>query len=334
MPSDKIDEPARHTVTPSASIPCDSDPLLVRIDGDTSGEGADTLLGVSIAVACGLGRSVRLIARPSLAEEGRAPIGPVDWDLARRAEEAHLAALVAAHADTPCPLDFIVLDRFGRDEIEADEPVVAMARDAHASPWHADGELGRFLADSPGSVLLVPMHSGEHDAVRIERIMISLDGSARAECALPNAVAIARRHGAELALVHVSPEPPLTAGGALDDALAARHLRAADAYLAALRVRHMDTDVTLRTRLLDAGDARRRLVDVADAERADLIVVAARGASGHLDVPSGSGASYVLQHASAPLLMVGSGMFSRAEGRDAGRTGSGTRPPALLNGRR
>lgn len=317
-------------------------PVLVHVASEETrrraAEGvADPLaatIAVAVAVAWALDRGVRLVEQLTPPRGGEAPVDPVEWDLHRRAVEARLAALVARHAEPRCPLDFRVLDRFPPDDIDAADTVLGLHRGAGTPPWHADESTRQILATRPGSILVVPERPRAPGPVRFARVVTPLDGSARAESALPTAISIARRHGAELVLLHVAAAPSLLDSGppdaeaqALADALRAHNRRIANDYLGELHSRYAEAGVTLRTRLLDAIDVRRRLVEAARAEGADLMVLASHGTSGHGDVPAGAVADYLIEHAPLPVLMVGCGATSderplfetaRPSGRPAG----------------
>lgn len=271
----------------------------------------EALIPQAMAVACSLGRSVCLIETLIGTSPSTEPIDPVDWELRRCAARTRLDALVKRFRSNTCELDFRVLDNFSVEGVDESRTLLGVSRRNNGLPWHIDELTRRFLLAGGEAILVVPDRIPDSLPVQFGRVMVPLDGSPRAECALPGALAIARHHDAELLLVYASPELPVIPQGppdkeavALAETLKVRNTRMAGAYLAEVRARCAHAQVALRTVLLDAGDVRRLLVDAVSSESVDLLVIAARGAGGHQDVMSGSVASFLIEHADVPVFMV------------------------------
>jgi len=144
-------------------------------------------------------------------------------------------------------------------------------------------------------------------------ILVPLDGSDLAEQALPLAVSIAERAGAELTLLQVVPLPkdPLALEGtwlSVDEQLellqgnareylkdVARRLQAAASGEPRGLTPKRDTSV---------GEAAVSIVDYAGAIRADLIIMATHGRSGLSRWALGSVTDRVLQLGHAPMIIV------------------------------
>jgi nucleotide-binding universal stress UspA family protein len=146
--------------------------------------------------------------------------------------------------------------------------------------------------------------------VRYARILVPLDGSPRAESALPVAVEIARAHDALLILAHVVPRPELVCATPpapedleLERRVIERNERVALEYLDRLRTGLAASGLTVRPLLLHDG-VRTRLVRAAEQERADLVVMSAHGRNGRTDAPCGSVAAHLVDHLKAPLLLL------------------------------
>ena len=83
-----------------------------------------------------------------------------------------------------------------------------------------------------------------------------------------------------------------------------RNERVAQDYLDRLRA-HIDSkDVTVRILLLRGGDVRHTLMRAVMDQKADLVVMASHGQSGHMDVAAGSVATHLISHTPVPLLLV------------------------------
>ena len=169
------------------------------------------------------------------------------------------------------------------------------------------------------------------------RILVPLDGSVRAECALPVAREIARRTGAELILAHVVDKPTLSDHPMLtrsDQDLARKLRETLDAQRPAVPAASVATGHRLRpTRSHhpeQASDAGRAVADIAERESVDLLVLSAHGVTCDPNSALGRLALHLLQASEKPQLLVQDPLQ-----RDARRNSpkpSAPRPP-LAEGR-
>ena len=152
------------------------------------------------------------------------------------------------------------------------------------------------------------------------RILIPLDGSARAERALPIAATIARASGASLLLLRVVdlarqvgvysqvPYPALES--------VAHSLRAAaEAYVAERARSELLRGLTVETSVA-TGDASYSVLVHAEAWSADLVVLCSHGRTGLARWALGSVAEHVSRHSRVPVLLL----------REAGPTLAGRHP--------
>ncbi len=176
----------------------------------------------------------------------------------------------------------------------------------------------RLIELSGASVLVVP--AGAEDlpdsrAPELGSILVPLDGSSRAECALPLAVDLARKHGAELILVHAAPGAKLTPAPAyraedeeLLQRIRDRNLEIGKAYVGRLQHRLEVDGVVTRAVVESSTDTRRALSEIIAREPADLIIASADGCTAARPVGYGSVARNLARHAKTPLIIVrGSG---------------------------
>lgn len=139
----------------------------------------------------------------------------------------------------------------------------------------------------------------------VQRILAASDFSEGADEAWQLACEIAERHGAGLILLHVLPEPPPPPLGERDEAGQARQDAARDAELALdKRVRQAWRRGVSVTPRLRAGPPAETIADTASAERADLVVLGARGLRGVPRLLVGHVAERVLRLAPCPVLVV------------------------------
>jgi nucleotide-binding universal stress UspA family protein len=138
-----------------------------------------------------------------------------------------------------------------------------------------------------------------------KRLLLSLDGSALAEQALPHAVAQAEHFQAELILLKVL--EPLAKKHNISLEAAARVEQAthelAREYLE--RVAAGPREKGLSVRVVTAeGNPHEAIVSCAEAEQVDLIVICTRGHSGISRWLIGSVADRVVRGAGVPVLLV------------------------------
>ncbi len=137
------------------------------------------------------------------------------------------------------------------------------------------------------SFLLVRRAPGMGDveaAQRFRRVLVPLDASRRAECALQVAAAVARSHGASLLLTHVAPVPelpdamlPTPDDVELRERVVARNKERGDAYLQEVHTRVSTADLATTTRLLVAPDVGRAVCRTIRDDDVDLVVASAHG---------------------------------------------------------
>ena len=126
-----------------------------------------------------------------------------------------------------------------------------------------------------------------------ERILVALDGSARAEGALARAAALASGLGSELLLLSVLER-------ASDDAADSPTRR----YLEEQRAQLERDGIAARVRTVVDGHAGDAIVRVADEEQVALICLGTHGLGGLRRLVLGSVADHVVQRAAAPVLLV------------------------------
>jgi nucleotide-binding universal stress UspA family protein len=150
-------------------------------------------------------------------------------------------------------------------------------------------------------------------------ILVPLDGSERAETALPHAAALAQRFGARVVLYRaVDPPgpmmPPDVIGPAaglpavppmLDTVQFAEEARELTVEYLESRARELRALGLTVTHLVgDAGDVPGQIVETARREMIDLIVMSTHGRTGLDRLLFGSVAESVVRHAPVPVLLI------------------------------
>ena len=137
------------------------------------------------------------------------------------------------------------------------------------------------------------------------RILVATDFAESAERALACAVQLARRHGAELVLVHVYMDlpayPEITAGQV--EAIYEEQRAWIESALER-RARAARGEGLLARAVLRTGRAAAMIAETAKEEGADLLVVGTHGRSGLDRLILGSVAEHVVRLASCPVLVI------------------------------
>lgn len=278
---------------------------------------ARAVLAHAAAVAEGMGArfTVMRVLEPPAARH--APADPVEWALRHQEAVAEVKRLVSA-AGRGIRAETLVVEGSTVElicewahEHKVDLTVLGACGEHGLCECGLGGTARRVAESVSGSVLLTPTAEVGEGAVRYRRVMIPLDCSSRAECALPIAAGIAKAHAADLLLVHATPEVALTEVGPLEaedlelrDRLRKRNARVAQRYLKQIRARHSLNGGATRTRLLSGGDPRHAIARAVSDEDIDVVVLSSSGLSGHPDMSVGSVADYLMSHIATPVLLV------------------------------
>ena len=267
------------------------------------------------AIADALGGALSLvhIVEP---EASNAPCDPVEWDIRKRQVDLYLSGLAGRYDSGPNPIAVKVLEGRSAEQIEEctdgnAEDITAFCRSSNGARYRVGETARRIMESTHGTLLLVPATVPEVTEVKYSRILVPLDGSSRAESALPYAVRIAQKQDADIVLIHATPKLDYIAAGPqhvqdmeLQEKLSKRISRLAAEYLERTRSRLSGSDVVVHCALLKSGDVRRLLEDAITTQSADLLVMSSHGQSGYSDVPTGDVSGFILCRTPIPVLMV------------------------------
>lgn len=144
-----------------------------------------------------------------------------------------------------------------------------------------------------------------------KQILVPLDGSARAEQALPVAARLARAAGGSIVLVRVAKLAVDYGGGftqapLLTEQVIETELDDADNYLKSVATSNTLTGITIKTEAM-FGQPLQDILSVAEMRRADLIVICSHGRTGLMRWALGSVAEGLAHQSSVPLLVLREG---------------------------
>ncbi len=293
--------------------------ILVPLDGSPL---AECVLPHVAALGKAFDADVTLLhVLPESSSAGRMmPVDPLEWQASRAGASMYLddkVELLGAQGVKSSPVlleghppqrilehahehgvDLIVLSSHGKDGL---------------SGWNLASVAQKTVLRSRVSTLVVRAYR----AVRAEpgepayrRVLVPLDGSQRAECAISPATSLAGFLGAELVLAHirVRPRPYFPRQGPvrpedteLIEGLVERQEGEAQQYFDRLKAR---LPIPARTRIAFSEQAAVALYDVIREEQADLVVMSAHGHTGTTRWPHGRTTTHFLLYGATHLLIV------------------------------
>ena len=138
--------------------------------------------------------------------------------------------------------------------------------------------------------------------MKLDKILVPLDGSVLAESALWTAVDLAGKNGATLTLVRAAQAYTLLGADSIEVQVMA--VREAEEYLAEVLKRLEAKGVTRVETHVWHGPAAAAIVEAAATQKVDLIVMCTHGRSGVGRLVLGSVAESVLRGTTTPILIV------------------------------
>ena len=266
-------------------------------------------------VASAFQGKVAIVHVMSDASHHTGPIDPVDWNIKKQKNMKWLAGLAETlkGRDQACEVKLLEGPCMGQISSlmeQRHQDITAAIRSRNSLGWQVSETACGVLTCSSAAILMIPEDAIIAQDQRYRRIMVPLDGSARAEAALPMATMLANAENAELLLCYVLPDSGLSEFGIKDpeverlhDLVARQNAQAGEAHLTRVKNSLTHSGLKISTRIVQ-GDARRALLDFVSKEAVDFLVMATHGQSGHSDVSTGDVARFILDRADIPVLMV------------------------------
>ncbi|WP_181198265.1 universal stress protein [Enhygromyxa salina] len=287
--------------------------VLVTTDGSEPAN-RSVPMAVNAIRACGSPR-VTLFRVLTCMEGARAPVHALEWELARAQADADLRQVAARFNGLHDRVETVMAVGRPAEQIlnyvhsnKVDLLVMASHGSHDSRTWRMGSVARKVVAEIRTSVFITPP---EADVSKLERVLLPLDCSARAECVLPLVAKLADVHDPEFVLAHVVPrlEIPhrLPAGGRdreLVDELTGRNRCRAEAYLQGVRDRLTRRGVRTKVELLSDVNPARAIERLANNSDVDLILMSAHGASCHEGESYGSFARRMLDSLVKPLWIV------------------------------
>jgi nucleotide-binding universal stress UspA family protein len=245
-------------------------------------------------------------------------VDPVDWSLRKTEAEAYLEKVAARLAQMRLQPYVHLLEGTAAERIteyarseKADLILLSSHGQGGISPWEIGGVVSKVLHRSHTSALLVRAYqpcSEDLAAVRYREIVVPLDGSQRAEHALPVASALARYSSGRIRLAHVVPRPEMSARAParpedleIESRVFERNREEAYRYLEQLQQK---IAVASEVDIIQEGPVAVRLDELAHKREVDLVVLSAHGYSGQSRWRYGSITTTFLGYSAVPVMVL------------------------------
>lgn len=261
---------------------------------------------------------VRVMEPPTSAGVNQ-PTDPVDWQLALDRAHSYLADVVRRLADAGVRADSSVIEGDPATSVlhlarERGSDLIALSTHGRGGVvGHTLGSVAcKTLTGARTNLLLVRSFAsaGTSLAACYDRVLVPLDGSLRAEAAVPLAARIGSQTGARLTLAHVVRSHAAIRGDLPHDGEAEQRegyrdaqRTAAESYLERLARDHGRNGVSVSCAVV-GGDTAAAIEELAAGEGQCITVLAAHGESGSTRTPYGSTALHALVYGGGTLLVV------------------------------
>lgn len=248
-------------------------------------------------------------------------VDPLDWQIRKAKGKAYLQGVAARLKEAGLPVQNTLVEGKVADRIiefahNHDVNLIALSSHGHSglSGWNVSSIVQKIILRACISTLLVRAYqpvTSELTGLSYRRLLVALDGSQRAECALPVAINLANFFKAKLLLAHVVSSPEMPRQGPLsqlDNELLSqvveRNKEVAERYFEQLQSRISTEWLDLHTHLRVGDNATTILHELVEQEDVDMVLLAAHGYTGAVRWPYGGVTTSLIAYGTTPLLIM------------------------------
>jgi nucleotide-binding universal stress UspA family protein len=248
------------------------------------------------------------------------PVDPFGWRMNRAEAQSYLDQLVTPIAENTglTTIDTRLLEgdpaqriiEFARQNA-VDLILLSSHGKSGVSRWNVSSVVRKIIQNANLSIMLVRAydhHPVGEEGLTYKRILVPLDGSLRAEIALPQATVIAQKHNAQLYLAHVlhKPEivqrvPPNEQDQGLFNQVVERSRAAAETYMDQLTTR---LPVPFERELRTSNNVFNTLDQIITDRDIDLVIMSAHGHSADTHRTFGNITSGLIEYGATSLLTI------------------------------
>ena len=296
------------------------DPILVPLDGSLL---AECVLPHVVALARAFEAGVVLlrVLCQSHNPESAESIDPFNWQIGKTEAKLYLKRIQEQLLEAKLQTQIATSEGLAAEEImgfaQAEEMklvVLSSHGNSGLNQWGISGVVQKIIMSAPTSLMIVRAHQPAASVLTeqcYKRLLVPLDGSWRAEYALPMITRLARLYGSEIHIVHVIKKPemarhmPLTEEDVdLSNRIVSRNREEAAHYLEQLQLRLPLEGIDVQTHLLVSDNPAATLHQFVEQERIDLVALTAHGYSGYIEWPYGSMVNNFIAYSKVSLLIV------------------------------
>jgi len=295
-------------------------PILVPLDGSLL---AECVLPHAIAIARAFNARIILlrVLEKNHANGSVQIFDLLNWQIKKSEAKLYLEKISARLLKSQPQIEATVLEGLAAESITefaesqgAKLVVLSSHGRSGLSQWGISSVTQKVIFSAPTSLLIIRAHqpaANELMEQTYRQILVPLDGSQRAEYALPLITLLARFHKSRTHILHVvkTPEmarhmPPAQEDVDLANRIVARNQEEAGRYLEEVKSRsHLD-GIDVQTHLITSDNPAAALHGLVEQEHIDMVAMNAHGYSGNIQWPYGSIVINFILYGKVPLLIV------------------------------
>ena len=299
------------------------DTILVPLDGSQL---ADCVLPHAAAIASSFDAEITLLRVLEKNQAGTSAqlFDLVNWQINKTRASLYLEKTKACFQESSIKVQMKVMEGLaaeGITEYAQSQDMKLIIISSHGrnglTQWGISGITQKVILSAKTSLLIVRAHQYGARPEKLSaapgyrHILVPLDGSQRAENALPIITQLAQFHKSQVHLVHVVETPEMARQMPLapeDVELATRvvdrNRKEAEQYLENLKSRSYLKDIDVRTHLITSENATVALHQLEEQEQIDIVIFNAHGYSGNHQWPYGGMVNHFILYGRASLLIV------------------------------
>ncbi|MBN1147946.1 MAG: universal stress protein [Anaerolineales bacterium] len=303
--------------------------ILAPLDGSSL---AECVLPHMVAIARAFDARATLLQVLSRSEGAGQFVDPIGWQMGKAQAQNYLEGVNARLRAAGLQCDYQLVDGQPANSIiefvnqrQVELVILSSHGRSGLSIWNVSGVVHKIIQKANLPTMIVRAYQAiPQDLANLSygTILVPLDSSQRAECALAAAARLASFYQARLLMAHVVSRPemprrttPTQEEITLADQLTERNRAEAEKYLKQIENRLSSKEVNLQTRLLIRKNVASALHELVDQEKVDLVIMSAHGYSGETRWPYGNVVEKFVTYGSTPLLIYQD--FKPGELRDA-----------------
>lgn len=291
--------------------------ILLPLDGSVL---AEKVLPHAFALADTFNSKLSLlrVVYPEGFDDHHGMINPMDWQMRKSEAESYLQSIQTNLEDEGIETDIQVLEGRPAQQIiefsrQSDVNLIILSSHGSSgiSEWNINSTVQKVLLRAFIPVMIVRAYQDQQEelkGLKYKKLLVPLDGSKRAECALSLADSISRKQESKLLLAHVVEEPHIPRQTPMTDEdrqmiekINAVNQSEAEKYIESVQ-NQLLTDNSI-THIESSPKPAASLHEMIEKEKVDLVILSAHGLSGDNKWPYGTIALNFIVYGTTPLII-------------------------------